>query len=330
MVSVIVPVYKAEAYLHECVKSILNQTYRDIEVVLVDDGSPDNCPQICDEYAELDSRVRVVHQSNGGVASARNLGVREAKGEWLAFVDSDDFIDSTMFETLLRIQERTGANIVSCGFTSFVDGELPQKKEKRSVYEKTFSSHEAVADMFASNGIGCNPWCKIYHRDTFHNIQYPTGVLCEDKATTYKVYLNALKIVHTSKKLYYYRLRNNSIMGSRTKKMCIDTLQINEDVCDHLNTISPKLYMYACGYAAKSSLLYYALASKNEEMSDVRLICTTQIRKYYRYIKKCTFLPLYQKLIVYFSGLSIQKKDSSFTLNFSATLLGIIKWRNYK
>ncbi len=330
MVSVVVPIYKVETYLHECVNSILSQTYKDIEVILVDDGSPDRCPRICDEYAELDSRVRVIHQSNGGLSSARNSGISLAKGDWLVFVDSDDFIDITMLETLVEIQKRTEATIVSCGFTSFIDGEKPQKKEEQNACEKIFSSHEAVADMFSSSGIGCNAWCKMYHKDTFCNVQYPIGVLCEDKATTYKVYLNASKIVHTSKKLYYYRLRKNSITGSRTKKMCKDTLQINEDVCDHLNTISPELYSYACGYAAKSSLLYYALASNNEEMADVKSICTMQIRKHYRYIMKCKFLPLYQKLIVYFSGLSIQKKDSSLTLSFSATLLRIIKWRKHK
>ncbi len=116
MISIIVPVYKDEPYLRQCVDSILNQTYRDIEVLLIDDGSPDRCGEICDEFAKKDQRIRVFHTENKGLSAARNLGLREAKGEYIGFVDSDDWIEPDMYEVLLKRMQETGADISVCSF----------------------------------------------------------------------------------------------------------------------------------------------------------------------------------------------------------------------
>lgn len=126
LLSVIVPVYKVEPYLHRCVDSIRNQTYKNLQIILVDDGSPDNCGKICDEYAELDARIIVVHQENRGLSGARNTGLRYAKGEYVAFVDSDDWIAPTMYETLVRMIERNDLDMARCGIT-----EINSKGEER-------------------------------------------------------------------------------------------------------------------------------------------------------------------------------------------------------
>jgi hypothetical protein len=152
-------------------------------------------------------------------------------------------------------------------------------------------------------------------------VEYPNAVFGEDKGTLYKVYLNANKIVCIDRKLYYYRLRENSLTTSRSKRRVLDTLAVNEDICDLFRSGDEQLYTYACGYAAKSSFLYYASVEKEKDMEDVRSVCAEQMRKYYRYVPQCRFLPAYQRAIVWMSGRSVRKKDTGLVVRALAALL---------
>ena len=180
IISIIVPVYKVEKYIHECIDSILNQTLKNIEVILIDDGSPDECPRICDEYAHKDSRVIVIHQKNQGSSSARNSGIKVANGKYLAFVDSDDVISPLMFETL--ISNGKNADIIECNVTQN-KGKLQINKD--SFYVKEYKEN-ILTEYLKSNKVGV--WCRIYKRELIQNIEFEVGAFSEDVMWSYRAF----------------------------------------------------------------------------------------------------------------------------------------------
>ena len=178
-ISVIVPVYKVEKYLHECVDSILTQTFPDFELILVDDGSPDNCGKICDEYAEKDSRVRVIHQENQGLSGARNSGMDVARGEYIAFVDSDDRVDIRYLELLLAAV-KDGADVAVCRHKEFTDGDsLPDWEGNASI--QSYGAVESLVLLYdGSPRMPVNAWCKLFRRGRINDTRFPVGRLHED------------------------------------------------------------------------------------------------------------------------------------------------------
>ena len=175
MISVIVPVYKAEPYLRQCVDSILEQTYRDIEVILIDDGSPDKCGEICDEYAEKDNRVRTFHTENRGVSAARNLGISEAKGEYIGFVDSDDRIEPDMYEILLKRMQETGADIAQCGVLQY-----PGYGSEKSEPEDEVLLRDDALKALIEFRLNSYAWNKLYNSRLFETVTFPDGMNYED------------------------------------------------------------------------------------------------------------------------------------------------------
>lgn len=213
-ISVIVPVYKVEAYLHECVDSILAQTFSDFELILVDDGSPDNCGKICDEYAAKDSRIRVIHQENQGQASARNAALDVAKGEFITFIDSDDLVSKVYLEKLLDAMQKD-TDVTVCKFLYFKeDSELNLQNENRKVDFKSYDSESIAAAIF--NGIvSAGPCAKLYRSGVIDSVRFPVGKIHEDVAFTPIVCYAARKTVCFDEKLYYYRQHPNSTTHSR-------------------------------------------------------------------------------------------------------------------
>ncbi len=211
MISIIVPVYKVEPYLRQCVDSILNQTYRDIEVLIIDDGSPDRCGEICDEYVENDKRVRVFHTQNKGLSTARNLGLREAKGEYIGFVDSDDWIEPDMYEVLLRRIEETGADISVCNFWVEETGKRKASDYSRAIYVDK-ESLRALVDGRLSNYV----WNKLYRNTIFQTIVFPCGKNHEDIASMHLIINRAKSVAVLSATKYHYRIRNESITKTYT------------------------------------------------------------------------------------------------------------------
>lgn len=219
LISVIIPVYKVERYLKRCVDSVLNQTYTNLEIILVDDGSPDLCPKICDDYATLDSRVKVVHKENGGLSSARNAGLDICTGEYLAFVDSDDFLSKRFIECLYR------AIIEKCVNVSVAEYRAFERNEK--LFEKKIPDNYVVEKMPLEKIMACYSsiyshdsmltivsWNKLYKAILFNRVRFPEGKLYEDAATTYKILNQCDEIAFVKHQLYYYFLRQNSISGN--------------------------------------------------------------------------------------------------------------------
>lgn len=213
-ISVIVPVYKVEPYLRQCVDSILGQTFRDFELILVDDGSPDGCPAICDEYAEQDSRVKVIHKENGGLSSARNVGLDVAKGEYISFVDSDDWIARGMLEAMFHKCVEFGADLAICNVTKCID-EKRIIEDSSPMQDECFSQDDFVKKMIANQAwryiIACS---KLYHRKLFEEIRFPEGFIHEDEAIAHRIAGRCKKIVTTSEVMYFYRQAEGSITNA--------------------------------------------------------------------------------------------------------------------
>lgn len=212
MISVIVPVYKVERYLRECVDSILMQTFTDFELILVDDGSPDRCPQICDEYAARDSRVKVIHQANGGLSAARNAGIEIAQGEYLTFIDSDDYVSPAYLQKLYDALIENHAGLSVCLAVWFIDGE-PAIDD--CCVEKTIcvmTGREACFSIYRSEEKVANmAWGKLFHRNLFSSIRFPEGKIHEDVAVIPRIVYQAQTVVALAERLYFYRNRLDSI-----------------------------------------------------------------------------------------------------------------------
>lgn len=215
-ISVIIPVYNVEKYLSACIKSILNQTHRNLELILIDDGSKDNSGQICDEFAKKDSRIRVIHQENGGVSVARNKGVDISEGDYIAFVDSDDFVAPNMYESLLKAIKRTDADMALCNYRK-VDEEGATISEYTYVQNEVVSGEKALEWLEREhNWSYVVVWPKLYHRSVFENIRFKEKVICEDEFAVHHIFLKCKKIVTISDSLYCYRYNPSSITSVNT------------------------------------------------------------------------------------------------------------------
>jgi glycosyltransferase involved in cell wall biosynthesis len=210
LISVVVPVYKVEKYIHECINSVLGQTYKNFELILVDDGSPDTCGEICDDYSRKDTRVRVIHKKNGGLSDARNAGIDIAKGEYITFIDSDDYVHQDYLKVMLRLAEEHHASIVQVDFTNQADNLGQGASERISL----FNPEEALTDMLRMRKVQVIACAKLYRTDLFKAVRYPYGRLNEDNLTTYKLILACRNMVAVSpEKLYYYRVNDTGIMN---------------------------------------------------------------------------------------------------------------------
>lgn len=228
ILSIIVPVYNVEPYLQRCVESICSQTLRDFELILVDDGSPDNCPALCDAAAKRDARVRVIHQKNSGLSAARNAGLDVARGEWIGFVDSDDYIAPDMYETLYRAATENDAPLAVCSY-AYVD-----ETGKKLQHTSQITKDEVIGRMEAMDrlGIGKNwyyitAWNRLYRRKLFDTVRFPVGKLCEDEFIAHKIYWQCERVAVVAKPLYFYVRRENSIMGQKLLQCYLDAAEGN-------------------------------------------------------------------------------------------------------
>ena len=230
LISVIVPVYKVEPYLRECVDSILNQTFTDFELILVDDGSPDNCPAICDEYAKKDNRVIVIHKENGGLSSARNSGIdyayEKSNSFYIAFVDGDDCVSPLFLEVLIKNCESSGADISMCLFDHLIDSKLSISPSNQTKNELSRSKYWSCGLNDANYTV---VWNKLYKKNIFNIIRFPVGKICEDELTIHYIIDLSKKIIVTDLQLYHYRIRNDSIIScaSKEKKNIIFLTSLN-------------------------------------------------------------------------------------------------------
>lgn len=209
--SVIVPVYKVEPYIHQCIDSILNQTFTDFELILVDDGSPDKCGEICDEYVKKDSRVKVIHKENGGMSDARNYGLDIARGEYIGFVDSDDKIDIDMYNEMLDYVEKYKLDVVCCD--AYLVRGIHTKFKPRYKSDWVLNKNEAIIEIL-SGRLDNAVWNKLYKKEVIQDIRFPVGRIYEDVATTYRFLANANKVGYMKRPYYYYYKRKGSIINT--------------------------------------------------------------------------------------------------------------------
>lgn len=219
LVSIIVPIYKVDPYLRQCLDSIVNQTYTNLEIILVDDGSPDNCPQICDEYAAKDNRIVVIHKENGGLSDARNAGLDICKGEYIYFIDSDDWIDINTIETLYEIAQTTKSDIVIGDYTTTTEsGNHTNNVSSKQIVEmplfNLLKCHQPGHPLFTQVVAA---WNKLIKKNIAKKWLFPKGAICEDHFTIYKYFFSASNVVLTNIKTYFYRTREGSIVSNLAK-----------------------------------------------------------------------------------------------------------------
>lgn len=225
LISVVIPVFNVEAYLDKCMASVVQQSYKELEIIVVDDGSTDNSPQICDNWSVKDDRVHVIHKENGGLSDARNAGLAVATGSYISFVDSDDWLKPQFMETLMRTLKENNADIAECGVL-YVDEQDHVLRKRCCQEDKVVKSKiEALCALVKENGIYQTVWNKLYKRDVLEGILFEKGKYNEDDFWTYQVFDRAEKLVAISDELYCYLQRNSSIMGGGYQLKRLDSLE---------------------------------------------------------------------------------------------------------
>lgn len=269
LISIIVPVYNVEKYLEKCIESIINQTYRNIEIILVDDGSKDNSGNICDKYAEKDSRIKVIHKKNGGLSDARNSGLEVAKGKYVGFVDSDDFIAKDMYEYLFKLMKNNDACISVCNYEKKWENISKKNEEKNFVkdYDIVLNSSEALKYIVDDKILKSYAWNKLYKIELFQDVRYPLGLNMEDIATTYKLIYNSKKIVIGNEIKYYYVQRKGSILNSKKSKYYIDYFKV---FYERFLFLRNKGIKYEYLYISMINFILSLYLIKNEKVDEFR------------------------------------------------------------
>lgn len=293
-ISVIIPIYNAEKYLNKCLDSIISQTYQNLEIIAVDDGSTDNSGLICDQYVQKDKRIRVIHKKQGGVCEARNAGLDVATGDCITFVDNDDFILPDMYSTLVCNMQKFNASISMCSYVLYYGGEEEAEKGEGLVRELTnlealhiFHSRDRI-DMIV-------PWNKLYKRELFEGIRYPVGRTFDDEFITYKLLWKASKICFTDQKFYYFRQREDSVTHTRTLKK----------YTDYLDALIERNH-YFKEKVKDSGLMEADIQFCMEELCNIhfRKDCPREVKEYYHkeyvsFYQRCTLkksLPVLRRL----------------------------------
>ncbi|WP_027216421.1 glycosyltransferase family 2 protein [Butyrivibrio fibrisolvens] len=299
LVSVIVPIYNVEDYLPKCIDSIICQTYKNIEIILVDDGSPDSCGQICENYKKKDSRIKVIHKENGGLSDARNAGICRAKGSYYVFIDSDDYIHERMIETLVEGVVSTGADIAVCSFKNVKEDEIIDIHSGINTGSYKLISEDIdrlsyfYGDKYTEFTVA---WNKIYPASFFKEIKYPKGKIHEDEFTTYKLLELAKKIAYIDVPLYYYVSRSSSIMGEEFSLKRLHRLDAISERMDHYLSLGKydwyekNLFLYRIFYVR-----YYKAVQKQKMDIDI-------LKEYFKTYKKSVLKDILK------TNISIKKK----------------------
>ena len=282
MISVIVPIYNVEKYLRRCIDSIIAQTYKDLEIILVNDGSADACPQICDEYAEMDSRIIVIHKENGGLSSARNAGLEISKGEFVGFVDSDDFILPEMYEILYRVCIDYNVLIAACGRRVIDEEGKTIRYENHFDQPVLLNAQDAIRSLLMSdNRCDSAVYDKLYRKILFSDIRYPINVHYEDQNVTPRLFYQAGKIFHVGQTLYVYQKRKESITALDFNQHSLDEVKQAELLKQFIDEKYPELKKearyfihYKMGFP-----LCYASKCRNPNMKEYM----NEVKEYSRF-----------------------------------------------
>lgn len=275
LISIIVPVYNVEKYLNKCVESIVNQTYKNLEIILVDDGSTDNCPRICDEWAEKDSRIKVIHKQNGGVSSARNAGLDNAAGEYIAFVDSDDYIKNDMYEKLYNALMKYNADVSICNMFSY--------NRSLILYPEMFSKKPDILSLYLSDVL-CSPGIpgKLYKKSIIQSVRFDTSKkISEDYLFNYHVFKKAENAVAIKDELYCYFNREDSAVNNLDEDM-INRWEVTKHILENEPLNESEYQILLNKYAHELlCILRELIKSKNKELINRNFYKITDEIKFY-------------------------------------------------
>lgn len=289
LLSIIVPVYNVEKYIDKCIQSVLYQTYSNWELILINDGSPDNSPKICENYAEQDYRIKVIHKENGGVASARNMGIEIATGDYITFLDSDDYLHPEFINHLLNLAISNNADIVQCGFLKGIDKEFPILDSKEKI--NSVDNYDIFLKGFAKIIV----WGKIYKKYVIEGLPIPENKLFEDDFITWRWYFNAKKIIVTTRLLYYYTDNNESTMSNYIKKPRLDFMDAYNERINFFKRINEKsMEDYSRIHFCKALLLTY---NNNKLTKDQKILIINNFMKNWMQIKDSKVLKTSLKLL---------------------------------
>lgn len=272
-ISVIVPVYKVEPYLDKCVSSIVNQTYTNLEIILVDDGSPDNCPAMCDAWAEKDSRIRVIHKTNGGLSDARNAGMAVATGELMAFVDSDDWIAPDMYEHLYRRLAEDNSDIAACGVQMVWEDKTPSRTLTREG-SCVLNQEEAMRAIIEESWLKQPVWYKLYKTALVRDILFPKGKYHEDVFWSYQAVGRTQRVSVSDHIGYYYLQRGGSIMGEGYSLKRLDAVEAKVQRCAYIQERFPALSPLAIKDLWFTCIYQGQLALRAQDKAEAEKILT--------------------------------------------------------
>lgn len=301
LISVIIPVYNVEDYLRRCVDSILAQSYRNLEILLVDDGSPDGSGAICDDYAARDPRVRVIHKENGGLSSARNIAIDQAKGEYLTFVDSDDWLEPDACRLLADGLERYDAGIACVGNWD-VDSQTGEKTlgvcPER---EECITGEEMAGRIFTWDGCDSAACDKMYRRELFRGYRYPEGMVCEDIPVTYRLALDAGKVVLLDKPVYNYFHHPGSITNAALSDKSFHFSQHTAGIYDYIREHHPKIlpqaeFLRVRSLASILLMLEFAGREERRRYADQYRQLRRALRKHVRFVWSCPWMDRRERL----------------------------------
>lgn len=264
LISVIIPVYNVEKYLDRCIKSVINQTYETIEIILIDDGSTDKSLEICYKYLNKDNRIKVFHKENGGLSSARNYGIDVATGKYLTFIDSDDDIEKDYVEYLYNLMKKYNTKMSICSY-SIIKNKITNFGI--NLEEKLLSTEECLDNLLCEKGFTVSACAKMYHKNLFKNIRYPLNKLCEDNGTTYKLIMECNNIAYGNESKYNYYIHNNSITTSEFNLRKLDLIELVDIMCDDIIKKFPNLInsVEKRRTSSRFSILRQILESKNSK-----------------------------------------------------------------
>lgn len=289
LVSVIIPIYNVECYLDRCLKSVINQTYKNLQIILVDDGSPDKCGEKCDYYAKQDNRIEVIHKINGGLSDARNVGIDNALGEWIVFVDSDDYISPQFVEILYDCAIKSECDIVQCKYDRFSD-EIFEKKYNECSHINIIKSKDHLHNIDTATNTAV--WNKIYRKTLFEKIRFPYGKIHEDVATTFKLVYLAKKICSIDYELYHYFINPNSITTSKIKNNKVDLIDAYwEQVSYYMNNYDCREYQIEATNKLMASF-GSLLAFPKSRYSNYKEFYNNLEKKYKLLRKKLIYCPM--------------------------------------
>ena len=297
-ISIIVPVYKVEKYLHKCIDSILSQTFKDFELILVDDGSPDNCGKICDEYAKRDNRIVVVHKENGGLGSARNRGIDIARGDYIGFVDSDDWIEIDMYEVLYNICDTYDCDIANCSsIIHFKDRTQINGGHKLTIHTR----EEAMKTMLEGKLYDEVVWTKLIKRELLDELRFNENIIYEDTDFTYKVIDKADSIGCIGEAKYNYIKREGSTMDKAIKNISIDAAIIYNEMYEFFSMRYPDLKEVVLLKLANSCMSILNIISKDHnfiENKDKFYKVSNILNSHFKSVFKINEFPITVKILL--------------------------------